>query len=78
MFPRLSEYVLNMFLFFGKIPISTECPPKVSIFHDEITIVGYFVNLTFCNLYRWMKIKIKRKGDSDSLPHYELPWWQDV
>ena len=52
MFLRLSEYVFNMFLIFGKIPVSTECPPKVSIFHGEITIVGYFVNLTFCNLYR--------------------------
>ena len=28
-----------MFLIFGKIPVSTECPPKVSIFYGEIAIV---------------------------------------
>ena len=38
---RLVEYyVLHMFLIFGKIPASTECPPKVSIFYGEIAIVG--------------------------------------
>ena len=31
---RLAEYALNIFLIFGKIPASTECPPKVSIFCD--------------------------------------------
>ena len=35
---RLAEYVLNMFLIFGKIPASTECPSKVSIFYGEIGI----------------------------------------
>ena len=38
---RLAEYVLNMFLIFGKIPAFTECTPKVSIFHSEITMVGF-------------------------------------
>ena len=38
---RMAEYVLNMFLIFGKILASTECRPKVSIFYGEITIVGW-------------------------------------
>ena len=33
---RLAEYVLNMFLIFGKIPASTYCSPKASIFYGEI------------------------------------------
>ena len=38
---RLAEYVLNMLLIFGKIPASTGCPPKVSIFYGEITIAEF-------------------------------------
>ena len=43
---RLAEYVLNMCLIFGKIPTSTKCPPKVSIFYGEITIVGYKLTIS--------------------------------
>ena len=37
---RLAEYVLNMFLIFGKIP-AFKGFSKVSIFHSEITMVGF-------------------------------------
>lgn len=38
---RLTEYFLNLLLIFGKIPASTECPPKVLMFYGEITIMGF-------------------------------------
>ena len=37
----MAEYVLNMFSIFGKIPVFTECPPKLYISYGEITIVGF-------------------------------------